>query len=120
MDIGHEKTTVLGYRTIFEGSDIHHSNAGLQITYDMFINGYFMLLGDLTPELSASDWHTSLSENANTRIKLKFDAALKITKLKLININLILIFDFNPEIKSYIKTRLVKKYLSEARSPFRT
>ena len=46
----HEKTSVMGYRTLFEGSGIHHSNAGLQITHDMYIAGYFMLLFDLTPD----------------------------------------------------------------------
>ena len=45
----HEKTSVMGYRTLFEGSGIHHSNSGLQITH-MYINGYFMLLFDLTPD----------------------------------------------------------------------
>jgi len=28
----HEKTFIMGYRMLFEGSGIHHSNAGLQIT----------------------------------------------------------------------------------------
>jgi len=91
MNTGHEKTTVMGYRTIFEGSAIHHSNTGLQITHYMFINGYFLFLLELTPDLSASDGHTSLSEKGNIRIELKFDATLKIIRLKLINFNLILI-----------------------------
>jgi hypothetical protein len=39
LDMSHEKTSVMGYSTLFEGSGIHHSNAGLQITHDMFING---------------------------------------------------------------------------------
>jgi hypothetical protein len=62
MVTGHEKTRVLGYRTLFEGPDIHHSNTGLQITRDMFITGYFVLLFDLTPDQSASDGHVSLWE----------------------------------------------------------
>jgi len=41
----------LGYRTLFEGSGTHHSNAG----HDIFVNGYFMLLFDLTPNQVASD-----------------------------------------------------------------
>jgi len=53
----HEKTTVMGYRTLFEGSGIHQSNAGHQITYDMFINDYLMLLFDLTPDRGASECH---------------------------------------------------------------
>ena len=40
MNIGHEKTSVLTYNTLFEGSWIHHSNAGLQLTHDVFIAGY--------------------------------------------------------------------------------
>jgi len=91
MNTGHEKKTVMDYRTIFEGFGIHHSNTGLQITHDMFIKGYFMFLCDLNPYLSASDGHMSLSENGNIRIELKFDAALKIIRLQLINFNLILI-----------------------------
>jgi hypothetical protein len=40
IDTGHEKKTTLAYKTLFEGTGIHHSNAGLQITHDMFVNGY--------------------------------------------------------------------------------
>ena len=43
----HEKTSVMGYRTLFEGAGFHHSNSGLKITHDMHINGYFMVLFDL-------------------------------------------------------------------------
>jgi len=51
----HEKTSIMGYRTLFEGSGIHHSNSGLQITPDKYMNGFFMLLFDLTPDLAASE-----------------------------------------------------------------
>jgi hypothetical protein len=47
LDMDHEKTSVMGFRALFEGSGIHHSNTGLQITHDMYINGFFMLLFDL-------------------------------------------------------------------------
>jgi len=77
IDPGHEKTTVLAYNTIFEGSGIHHSNSGLQITHDMYIKGYFMLLFDLTPDLAASEGHTSPVEAGNIRIELSFKEALK-------------------------------------------
>jgi len=50
LDMSHEKTSFLAYNTVFEGSGISHSNAGLQITHHMFIAGYFMLLFDLTPD----------------------------------------------------------------------
>jgi len=39
-----EKIAIMGYRTLFEGSDIHYSNSGLQITPAKYINGYFMRL----------------------------------------------------------------------------
>ena len=67
----HEKTSAMGYRTLFEGSGIHHSNTGLQITHDMYINGFFMLLFDLTPDHAASEAHTSLPENGNIGIELQ-------------------------------------------------
>jgi len=49
-----EKTDVMEYRTLFEESGIHHSNSGLQITPDKYINGFFMLVFYLTPDLAAS------------------------------------------------------------------
>jgi hypothetical protein len=67
----HEKTSVMGYRTPFEGSDIHHSNSELQITHAMYINGYFMLLFDLTPDRSASEGHASQPDNGNIRVELR-------------------------------------------------
>ena len=73
---GHEKTTTLAYQTLFSGSGIHHGNAGIQITHDMFIKGYFMLLFDLTPDSAASEGHTSITENGSIRIDVKFDSAL--------------------------------------------
>jgi hypothetical protein len=72
LDMDHEKTSVMGYRTLFEGSGIHHSNTGLQITHDMYINGFFMLLFDQTPNHAASEAHTSLPENGNIRIEPQF------------------------------------------------
>jgi hypothetical protein len=69
LDTGHEKTTVMGYKSLFQGSGIHHSNSGLQITHDMYINGYFMLLYDLTPDMAASEIHASPAENGHIRIE---------------------------------------------------
>jgi hypothetical protein len=57
IDTGREKTIVMGYRTLFEASGIRHSDARLQITHDMFIAEYFMLLFDLTPDRGASECH---------------------------------------------------------------
>jgi len=50
LDMDHEKTSVMCYRTLFDGSGIQHSNTGLQITHDMYINGFFILLFDFTPD----------------------------------------------------------------------
>jgi len=72
LGIDHEKTSVMWYRTLFDGSGIHHSKSGLQITPDMFINGYFMLLFVLTHDRAASGGHTSHPDNGNNRVELKF------------------------------------------------
>ena len=76
VGMDHSKTSVMNYRTLFEASRIHHSNTGLQITHNMYINGYFMLRFDLTPDRDASVGHTSHPENGNIRIELKFDKPL--------------------------------------------
>jgi len=76
LNMGHEKTSVRGYATLFEGSGIHHSNSGLQITHDMFINGFFMVLYDLTPDLAASEGHASPPTSGDMRIDLKFGTPL--------------------------------------------
>jgi len=72
LGMDHEKTSVMGYRTLFEGLGIHHSNGGHQITHDMFVNGYCMLLFDLTPDQGASEAHTSHPEQSNIRLEMKF------------------------------------------------
>ena len=76
LGMDHKKTSVMGYRTLFEVSGIHHSNSGLQITHDMYINGYIMLLFDLTSDRAASDGHTSHPDNGNIRVELKFSKPL--------------------------------------------
>jgi len=76
LNMGQEKTSVMGYRTLFEASGIHHSNSGLQITHDMYVNGYFMLLFDLTPDGRASEGHTSHPDNGNIKVELKFSKPL--------------------------------------------
>ena len=72
----HEKNSVMSYTTPFEASGTHHSNSELQITHDMYTNGYFMLVFDLTTDDSASEFHTSHSENGYIRIELKFGKPL--------------------------------------------
>jgi hypothetical protein len=53
---GREKSTAMCYGTTVETSGVRHSNMCLQITHDMYIEGYFMLLFDLT---HAPEGHTS-------------------------------------------------------------
>jgi hypothetical protein len=66
----------MGPRTIFKGSGIHHSNTGHQITHDMYIKGYSMLLFDLTPDQRASEGHVSPPASGHIRLELKFSKAL--------------------------------------------
>jgi len=72
----HEKASAMSYRTLFETSGIHHSKTGLYITHDMYINGYFILLFDLTPDRGWSEDLKSHPENGNMRIELKFNKPL--------------------------------------------
>jgi len=76
LGMDQEKTSVMGYRTLFEAFGVHHSNTGLQITHDMYINVYFVLIFDLTPDRGASEGYTSHPENGSIRIELKFDKPL--------------------------------------------
>jgi hypothetical protein len=62
----------MGYRNLFEASGIQRSNAGFQITHDMYIAGYFILLFHLTHDKGASDGHTSHPDSVNIRIEIKF------------------------------------------------
>jgi hypothetical protein len=43
----------------------------------MFINGYFMLLFDLTPDLAVSEGHASPTVCGTIRIEVTFKEALK-------------------------------------------
>jgi hypothetical protein len=76
LDMSHEKTSVLSYNSLFEGSGIRHSNVGKQVTHRMFIAGYFMLLFDLTPDRAAFEGHISLPDQGNIRLDLRFGKAL--------------------------------------------
>jgi len=76
LDLSHEETTVLAYNTLFEGSGIRNSNAGLQVTHSIFIEGYFILLFDLTKDRAASEDHISFPDQGNIRLELRFDKPL--------------------------------------------
>jgi hypothetical protein len=76
VDMDHEKTSVMGDRTLFEGSGIHLSISGVQIKHDIYINNFFMLIFDLTPDRRASEANTSLPDNDNIRIEMLFSKPL--------------------------------------------
>jgi len=76
LDMSNEKTSVTGYRTLFECSGIQHLNSGLQLTPTMYINEFFMLVFDLTPDLATSEGHASDSAHGHIRLDLKFRKAL--------------------------------------------
>ena len=72
LDMDHENSFVMGYRTLFEAADIHHSNSGLNINTYMYRHVYFMLLFELTPDRAASEGHASQPDNGNIRVELRF------------------------------------------------
>jgi len=57
LGMDHEKTSVMGYTTLFEASSVLHLNTGQLKAHDMYINGYFMLLFNLTFDRGASQGH---------------------------------------------------------------
>ena len=75
MENSQEKTFVMAYRNLFEGSGIRHSNSGLQVTHDMYVTGYFMPLCDLKPDHGASEGHTSHPDSGNITIEFNFKKA---------------------------------------------
>jgi len=62
MGMEHVKKSVMVYRKLFEAYGIHHSKSGHQMTHDMYIYGYCMVLFFLTLERSASESHASHTE----------------------------------------------------------
>ena len=72
LNMDHEKTSVMA---------IGHSLKSpafitLQITLDIYINGFFKLLFYLTPYHTPLEAHTSHPENGNIRIELHFNRPL--------------------------------------------
>jgi len=76
LNLGHENTSVKGYAILFEGIGIHQSNSELEKPHDIYINGFFMIVYDLTPDLAASEGHASPPKTGDIRIDFKFSKAL--------------------------------------------
>jgi hypothetical protein len=45
---------------------------GVQITHDMYVTEYFVLLFDLTPDKGAAEGHSSHPDSGNIRIEVEF------------------------------------------------
>jgi hypothetical protein len=70
------KTSRMVYQTLFRGLGIHHGNAFHLISPYKFINGPFMFVFNLPPDGCPSNGHTSLPDNGNIGMELKFDGTL--------------------------------------------
>jgi hypothetical protein len=91
VDFGHEKSSVVAYRTLFTGSGIHHS-VDHKISH-MYINGFFMLLFDLTPDHAASGGHVSKPDDGHIRLEFKFTEPLPET------LNCLLYLEFDSSVR---------------------
>lgn len=65
---------IRAYNSLFEGSNINHSDFGNNISRYDYANGYALVAVDLTPDLSASSSHISLPKTGSLRIDIGFDA----------------------------------------------
>jgi len=101
------------YRTLFEASDIHHSNTGPQITHDIYINGFFELVFDLPNDRGASVGHTSQPEKGNIRIELKFNKQLpeSFTCLLYLDFDNSVLVDFVRTVTTDFKWKLCRYYV---------
>ena len=72
----HEKTSVAGHRTLYEGSAIHHSNSDFQVTHDMYINVYLMPLVNLTLNRGTTKGHVTNPDKGNIRVEFKIKKPL--------------------------------------------
>ena len=91
----------MAYRNLFGGFGIRHSNTGLHIPHAAFVNGYFMLLFDLTPDHGASENHTSFPDSGNIRIEARFAKALPVATTCLLYL----------ELNSYVVAKLHDRLL---------
>lgn len=67
---------IRAYHSLFEGSNINHSDIGNNISRADYPNGYALLAVDFTPDLCSSATHVSLPKTGSLRIDVRFDAAL--------------------------------------------
>jgi hypothetical protein len=74
-----------------------YSNSGLQITHDVYINVYFMVIIDLKTDRCFSEVHSFHPENSNIMIELKFNKPLPeaITCLLYLELDISFLVDFS-------------------------
>ncbi|UYV63042.1 hypothetical protein LAZ67_2002929 [Cordylochernes scorpioides] len=80
------------YVDLFSNMGRYLSSGELNITPEEFQNGLTLLAFDTTPDLCASDLHSSATQNSNISLEVKFSSALTST------INVILYSEFQSEI----------------------
>lgn len=67
------------YSTLFSDSGILFSDAGNDITYDEYANGYCLTMFDLTADMSCKDQHWNIIKSGTLRFEVRFAAALEQT-----------------------------------------
>ncbi|UYV68060.1 hypothetical protein LAZ67_5002936 [Cordylochernes scorpioides] len=96
------------YVDLFSNMGRYLSSGELNITPEEFQNGLTLFAFDTTPDLCASDLHSSATQNSNISLEVKFSSALTST------INFILYSEFQSEIHiDKLRQRLVDGKTSE-------
>ena len=67
------------YASIFASTGILHTSQGNLVTREQFKNDSFLIVSDLTPDLSGIDSTSSLLNQGNIRIEARFDNPLQST-----------------------------------------
>lgn len=63
---------IRSYHSLFEGSNINHSDIGNNISRSDYPKGYALLAIDFTPDLCSSATHVSLPKTGSLRIDVRF------------------------------------------------
>lgn len=71
-----ENQYIRAYHSLFEGTNINHSDSGNKISRAAYPQGYALVAIDLTPDLSSSAAHVSLPKTGSLRIDVQFEEAL--------------------------------------------
>lgn len=67
------------YSTIFSATGLINSPQSIMVTQNMFKNGYFLIVTDLTTDLSGIDSTSSLLNQGNIRLEARFETPLENT-----------------------------------------